>query len=157
MGNNRSKDTLFLGECLILPHTHLDTLVIIRVHLCPLCAFLISHRIHRTHGKKRTSCYSVLSVLSVCPIPLRIAQINRIIYSVAPKNSINPCKSVELDNSQIRDKKDTGPDGLFWLRLFPTPKSWSLFLFLKGVAHRRCAHRISASQLGELVLIEDRH
>ena len=73
------------------------------------------------------------------------------------KNPMNPCKSVELDNSQIRDKKDTGPDGLFWLRLFPTPKSWSLFLFLKGVAHRRCAHRISASQLGELVLIEDRH
>ena len=32
-----------------------------------------------------------------------------------------------------------------------------LFLFLKGVAHRRCVHRISASQLGELVLIEDRH
>ncbi len=62
-----------------------------------------------------------------------------------------------INNSQILDKKNTGPDGLFWLRLFPTPKSWSLFLFLKGVARPCRAHRVSASQLGELVLIEDRH
>ncbi len=43
LGNNRSKDTLFLGECLILPHTHLDTLVIIRVHLCPVCLSYLTH------------------------------------------------------------------------------------------------------------------
>ncbi len=44
----------------------------------------------------------------------------------------------------------------FWLRLFSSSKG-GLFLFLKGVARQGRAHRISASQLGELVLIEDRH
>ena len=40
---------------------------------------------------------------------------------------------------------------------FLAPKIGALFLFLKGVARQGRAHRIRASQLGELVLIEDQH
>ena len=51
-----------------------------------------------------------------------------------------------INNSQILDKKSgsgwhpppkQGDRGgpCFWLRLFPTPKSWSLFFFLKKPAY----------------------
>jgi hypothetical protein len=45
----------------------------------------------------------------------------------------------------------------FWLlcrRLFQPPKVGGLFLFLKGVAHRRCALSMAAMQQGELVFID---
>ena len=46
---------------------------------------------------------------------------------------------------------------IFWLicrRLFQPPKVEGLFLFLKGVAHRRCALSMAAMQQGELVFID---
>ena len=40
------------------------------------------------------------------------------------------------------------------LEAFLPPKVEGLFLFLKGVAHRRCALSMAAMQQGELVFID---
>ncbi len=58
----------------------------------------------------------------------------------------------ELEN--LRIKYIVG-SGSFYAEGFFLLHNGGAFLSSLGVAHRRCAHRISASRLGELVLIED--
>ena len=53
--------------------------------------------------------------------------------------------------------KPRDPDGPFSGEAFFQPPKLEAFFSSLVLAHRRCAHSFSASQLGELVLIEDRH
>ena len=59
----------------------------------------------------------------------------------------------------FEQKSRRGTDGVlfFWALPFFHLQKLEVFYLLKGVAHRRCALRISANHLGELVLIDGWH
>ena len=90
---------------------------------------------------------------------LRIAQFSAAIeaahFPAETTRPLGPRLSAIFTSYYIEAIKPYDVSGwIFCRRLFLPPKIGGLFLFLKGVAHRRCALSMAAMQQGELVFID---